>query len=100
MMAAITASNNFLKNDAIYQQLELLRRQYLQLWEPDKLTIPSMDIIRLPGVQASIFESMFEENNLRFAPPDRYKVRVLKRLVGMIERAIVDPEEDVGFPCP
>lgn len=100
IMAATTASNNFLKNDAIDQQLELLRRQYFQLWEPDKLTVPSMDIIKLPGVQASIFESMFKEKNLKFAPPDRYKLRVLKKLVDMIERAIVDPEEDVGFPCP
>lgn len=99
-MATTTASNGILKNDAIDQQLELLRRQYFQLWEPDKLTVPSMDIMRLPQVQASIFESLFEEKSTKFAPPDRYKFRVLKKLVDLIERAIVDPEEDVGFPCP
>lgn len=100
IMAADTASKYFPETDAIDQQLELLRRQYLQLWEPIKLSIPSMDIVRLPGVQASIFESIFKEDNLKFAPPDRYKLRVLKILIDRIERAIVDPEEDVGFPCP
>ena len=100
IMAVTTTSNGLLKNDVINQQLELLRRQYLQLWEPDKLNLPSMDIIRLPEIQASIFESIFREDNLKYTPPDRYKIRVLKKLVDMIERAIVDPEEDVGFPCP
>ena len=97
IMAA--AGHNFLNDDATTQQLELLRRQYFQLWEPDKLAIPSMGIMRLPEVQASIFESMFREDNLRYTPPDRYKTRVLKKLVNLIERAVVDPEEDVGFPC-
>ena len=94
------ARDSLLNDDATTQQLELLRRQYFQLWEPDKLTIPSMGIMRLSEVQASIFESMFREDNLKYTPPDRYKTRVLKKLVDLIERAVVDPEEDVGFPCP
>ncbi|MCJ1299468.1 hypothetical protein MMC08_002260 [Hypocenomyce scalaris] len=88
------ARDSLLNDDATTQQLELLRRQYFQLWEPDKLTIPSMGIMRLSEVQASIFESMFREDNLKYTPPDRYKTRVLKKLVDLIERAVVDPEED------
>lgn len=99
-MATTTTSNRFLSNDSTNQQLELLRRQYFQLWDPHKLTLPSRDIMRLPEVQASIFESMFGEENLNYTPPDRYKIRVLKRMIYLIEKAIVDPEEDVCFPYP
>ena len=99
-MAATTTNYGVLNSDTIYQGLELLRRQYFQLWDLEQLTLPSMDIIRLPEVQAFIFESMFKGDNLKYTPPDRYKIRVLKRLVNLIDNAIVDPEEDVGFPCP
>lgn len=79
-------------------QVELLRRQYLQLIDPNELAIPSIESLRLPGLQARIYDSMFNEANLPFPPPDRHKYRVLKKLVAAIEQAIVDPEEDVGFP--
>lgn len=79
-------------------QVELLRRQYLQLIDPNELAIPSIEFLRLPGLQARIYDSMFNEANIPFSPPDRYKYRVLKKLVAAIEQAIVDPEEDVGFP--
>ncbi len=79
-------------------EIELLRRQYLQLIDPHELAIPSIEALRLPGVQARIHASMFNQAGLRFPPPDRYKYRVLKKLVAAIEQAIVDPEEDVGFP--
>lgn len=82
----------------IVWQAELLRRQYLQLVDPNELAIPSIESLRLPDLQARIYDSMFNEANLPFSPPDRYRFRVLKRLVTAIEQAIVDPEEDVGFP--
>ena len=79
-------------------QAELLRRQFLQLIDPHELAIPGSEALRLPNLQARIYDSMFNEEKLRFSPTRRYKFRVLKRLVTAIERAIVDPEEDVCFP--
>ena len=41
---------------------------------------------------------MFKEGGPTFPPPDRYKLRVLKKLLESMEKAIEDPEEDVGHP--
>lgn len=76
--------------------VELLRRQYLQLLTPDKLTISSKKIL-CPKTQLNIYESIFKESNIKYAPPERYRFRVLKRIVYALEKAIEDPEEDVGF---
>lgn len=83
-------------------QLELLKRQYLQLLDPELLSLPPADVIRLPHVQAQIHETMFRDGCLPYPPPDRYRLRVLKVLVQRMEAAIADPEEDVGsltLPC-
>ena len=80
--------------------VELLRRQYLQLIDPEQLTFPSNELLRLPDIQAQTFRSMFDDSAVPFAPPERYKFRVLKRLVNALEEAIVDPEEDVRFSFP
>ncbi|MCJ1236722.1 hypothetical protein MMC14_004704 [Varicellaria rhodocarpa] len=74
--------------------VDLLRREYIQLLEPDKVTIPAPNLIRVPHVQRQIFQSIFQEGSLAFPPPDRYKLRVLKKLIESMERAIKDPEED------
>ena len=76
-------------------QVELLRRQYLQLQDPSQLSIPARNVIKKPKVQAQIFDTMFREGNLAYEPPDRYKLRVLKKLLEAIEAAVEDPEEDV-----
>ena len=78
--------------------VDLLRREYIQLLEPDKVTIPAPNLIRVPHVQRQIFQSIFQEGSLAFPPPDRYKLRVLKKLIESMERAIKDPEEDVWSP--
>ena len=75
--------------------VDLLRREYIQLLEPDKLTIPAPSLIRVPHIQRQIFLSTFQEGSLTFSPPDRYKIRVLKKLIESMEKAIKDPEEDV-----
>ena len=80
-------------------EVELLRRQYLQLVDPNDLTIPGVETLRSSDLQAQIYDTMFNEANLRVSPPDRYRFRVLKKLVPAIEEAISNPEEDVGFPC-
>jgi len=80
------------------ESVELLRRQYLQLLDPEELAFPGPSLLRLPDVQARIYETMFEESKLQYAPPERYRFRVLKRLVKALEQSIEDPEEDVGAP--
>ena len=77
------------------EPVELLRRQYLQLIDPDQLTLPSKGLLRVPKIQANIYHSMFEQSKLPFTPPERYKLRVLKRIVNALEDAVVDPEVDV-----
>lgn len=77
------------------QPVDLLKRQYLQLINPEQLTLPNKELLRLPEIQAQIYHSMFDDSVLNFAPPERYRLRVLKRLVNAIEEAILDPEEDV-----
>ena len=78
-------------------QIELLRRQYFQLLEPNLLAIPGPELLRRPEVQRQVYEKMFRSEKLMFVPNDRYRLRVLKELVSRIENAISDPEEDVGF---
>ena len=77
--------------------VELLRRQYLQCLDPNSLTLPKPELLRLPETQSRIYSSMFDEKRLQFAPPERYRFRVLKRVVGALEEAIEDPDEDVGY---
>ena len=79
--------------------IDLFRRQYLQMVEPDQMAIPTSNVIKLPEVQSALFRNIFEEDCLPHAPSDRYKLRVLRTLVGTIEKAIEDPEEDVCLPC-
>ena len=81
-----------------YEQVEMLRRQYLQLLEPDQLSIPCSEMIRKPEVQARIYQSMFQENGFPYQPPESYRVRVLKLLVDHMEKALIDPDEDVRSP--
>ena len=80
----------------IAASVELLKRQYLQLTDPEELTLPRREVLRLPDIQAQIYNDMFNESKIVYAPPERYRFRVLKRLVKALEDAIEDPEEDVG----
>ncbi|KAI1099277.1 putative methyltransferase-domain-containing protein [Jackrogersella minutella] len=75
-------------------QLLLLRRQYMQLLEPDFLAWPPLKLLKNTDVQKWLFKHLFDPSrNLRL-PPDRYQMRVLKQLVAKIEKAIEEPEED------
>lgn len=80
----------------IIAPVELLRRQYLQLLDPEGLTLPRKECLKLPETQAQIYNGMFNESRITYAPPERYRFRVLKRLVKALEGAIEDPEKDVG----
>ena len=77
--------------------VELLRRQYLQLIDPERLKLPPPEVLRSPDVQKQIYESMFDDAAINFGPSLRYRLRALKRLIRAIEDSIQDPEEDVGI---
>ena len=80
---------------ATIESVELLRRQYMQLVEPHLLALPKPDLLKLPQTQASIYDKMFDNRKLKFAPPIRYQFRVLKIIMLALEKAIDDSEEDV-----
>ena len=77
--------------------MELLKRQYLQLIDPEELTLPLREFLILPETQSQIYNDLFDESRITYAPPERYRFRVLKRVVKALEDAVEDPEEDVGF---
>ena len=76
--------------------VELLRRQYFQCLDPESLSLPKAELLRLPDTQNQVFSCMFDEAVIKFAPPVRYRFRVLKKIIHAIEEAIEDPDEDVG----
>lgn len=78
----------------VARHVELLKRQYLQLVDPERLKMPPMGILRLPEAQAKIFDHMFNDKLRSFPSPKRYQFRVLKRIVDAVELSIVDPEQD------
>lgn len=78
------------------EPVELLRRQYLQVIDPEQLKLPTKSLLKLPSVQRSIYERMFNETNVKYSPAERYRFRSLKRVVQALEDAIDDPDEDVG----
>ena len=81
----------------IITPVELFKRQFLQLIDPDQLTLPCQELLRLPDTQAQIYSDIFDASNLIYVPPERYQFRVLKNLVKALEDAVEDPEEDVGL---
>ncbi|KAH8171249.1 lysine methyltransferase domain-containing protein [Sarocladium implicatum] len=72
-------------------QDEQVRRycsQYLQL-EPCP-TLPAPEYLREASVQEAIFQNVFAEHAIRYGPPVRYQLRMLKQLVAQIEASIED----------
>ena len=82
------------------RQIELLRRQFLQLQSPTSLAFPQAEVLKLPTSQARIYQSMFREGSLAYPPPVPYQLSVLKRLLSCLESAMDDPEEDVRMSLP
>lgn len=81
----------------IARQIDHLRRQFFQLVDPKELVAPPLEALKLPGVQAEIYATMFNDENCSFPSPDkRYKWRVLKNIIKLLEQSVVDPEEDVS----
>ena len=76
-------------------QLEIFRRKYLQMLDPDDIAYPMEWFIKLPEIQKWIYENMFNRKNVPNYLP--YAFRILKKLLFILEAAIEDPEEDVSF---
>ena len=79
------------------QQIELYRRQYFQLIDPQHLTVPHLDVLRLPRVQEEIYSKMFSDESVPFLPPPRFRFRVLKALIDILHEGFQDPEEHVSL---
>lgn len=78
------------------EQLLILRRQYLQLLDPDFLSLPPNQLLQNADAQQWIYRNLFSPDNNPHLPSERYQFRVLKDLISRIERAIEDPDEHVG----
>ena len=74
--------------------VEILRRQYFQTIDPGLLDLPAISDLKLAETQDAIYQCMFGQN-AQYLPPERYQLRVLKRLTIVIEESINDPEVDV-----
>lgn len=74
--------------------IHTLRKQYFQLVDVPKLSIPPNNVLIQPAVQEALYEQMFNEA-LTPLPPPTYRSRVLKLLLTRMEDGILNPEEDV-----
>lgn len=68
--------------------------QYLQL-EPD-LDFPDASLLKTAEVQDTLFQTLFADEAIRYEPPARYRLRVLKELMSRVEDSIDDWEEYVS----
>ncbi|KAI0131483.1 putative methyltransferase-domain-containing protein [Daldinia grandis] len=74
-------------------QLLLLRRQYMQLFEPDFLAWPPAKFLKNEDVQKWLYKHLFDQSRNSRLPPENYRMRVLKQLITTVEKAIVDLEQ-------
>ncbi|KAI5864094.1 putative methyltransferase-domain-containing protein [Durotheca rogersii] len=74
-------------------ELLLLRRQYLQLFEPDFLAWPPPRLLKSADAQTWLHKHLFDAGRNPRLPPEQYQLRVLTRLVAKIEKTTEDPPE-------
>ncbi|OTA54959.1 hypothetical protein K449DRAFT_338215 [Hypoxylon sp. EC38] len=77
-------------------QLLLLRRQYMQLFEPDFLAWPPPKFLKATDVQKWLYRYMFDPSRNPRLPPEGYRMLVLKRLISKIEKVTGNPEDEVS----
>ncbi|KAI9848307.1 MAG: hypothetical protein M1837_000571 [Sclerophora amabilis] len=75
-------------------QLNLFKRQYLQVIELDLLAFPESSFLRDAEFQRSLYDEIFKQESMSYPSPDRYRMRTLKALIAKIEGSILDPDED------
>ena len=77
------------------RQLDRFCRQYLQLYlEPE---YPDSSHLQSDVFQGLLYTALFKENSIKYAPPLRYQLKVLKELTRRIEKSIQDWDEQVGI---
>jgi hypothetical protein len=74
-------------------QLNLFRRQYLQL--QIDITYPDAECLRKDTLQQALLQEVFSDNAIIYQPPQRYQLRILKELIRRIEASITNWEEEV-----
>lgn len=96
---ALSNSHSNLPTPAIKMTITIatLIAQYNQQVPAPQLPLPSGSTLLHPSTQSTIYECMFNEDNPQAwpLPPVGYRMRVLKMILGRLEEAIVNPEEDV-----
>ncbi|KFY80014.1 hypothetical protein V498_08862 [Pseudogymnoascus sp. VKM F-4517 (FW-2822)] len=74
------------------EELDLFKRQYLQLQL--SLKYPAKECLKHEEFQQLLYSEVFSEDAMKWYPPQRYQLRVLKELVKRIEVSITDWEEE------
>ncbi|KAI1925698.1 hypothetical protein LOZ65_002740 [Ophidiomyces ophidiicola] len=74
--------------------LKIFAAQYFQILEPQHLMLPPNGVLIQPKAQCWIYENMFNEVEIWPIPPVRYRCRVLKMVLSLLESSIMDSEED------
>ncbi|KAI0376563.1 putative methyltransferase-domain-containing protein [Hypomontagnella monticulosa] len=75
-------------------QLLLLRRQYLQLFEPDFLAWPPAKFLNNADVQTWLYKHLFDPNGNPRLPPEKYQLEVLKHLIAKVKNTNMVPDEN------
>ncbi|KAI1382836.1 putative methyltransferase-domain-containing protein [Hypoxylon trugodes] len=75
-------------------QLLLLRRQYLQLFEPDFLAWPSPKLLKNVDAQKWLHRHLFDTNRNPHLPPESYQLRVLKQLTSKMGKGKANLDSD------
>jgi hypothetical protein len=84
------------QSSIVKDELEIFKRQYLQLVDVKHLRWPSDTTLRHSDSQSWLYHELFEQSTSKYLLPERYQLRVLKLLFERIEHSVQDPEEDVG----
>ncbi|KAI0156452.1 S-adenosyl-L-methionine-dependent methyltransferase [Xylariaceae sp. FL1272] len=79
-------------------QLQLLRRQCLQLFEPDFLAWPHSQLLARTDAQNWLAKHMFDEERNARLPPKAYLLRVLKLLIARNEKTSRNALQDGVAP--
>ncbi|KAL8948406.1 MAG: hypothetical protein Q9222_005408 [Ikaeria aurantiellina] len=75
-------------------QLEIFRRKFLQMEDITEIDFPSGEIIKPIAVQSWLYDCMFSKACVPSPPAARYSIRVLKKLINILEAVMEHPEED------
>ncbi|KAF4996611.1 hypothetical protein FDECE_12348 [Fusarium decemcellulare] len=73
------------------RQVNRFCHQYLQL--ESELDFPEPALLKTSQVQDALYERLFADGAVRYGPPARYQLRVLKELMSRVEASIDDWEE-------